>query len=223
MVARTRSSGPAPKASGPTKPRAARPKPKLAARAAGKPDVRIFLSYSHKDAAARGKLESHLAPLTRDRVDIFTDDRIDAGGELDRAIAKELKRAHIFVALISPDYLASRYCWDVEYAYARRRRLAGTMRVIGVVVRPSVWKQTELVRFKQLPRDGKAVPDWQTADHAYRDVAEGITAVVKTLRREMAATAKKPARAKPKGVRTIGRVKATPGKATRPGKRKPKR
>ena len=77
---------------------------------ASKPEVRLFISYSHKDEAARDKLDIHLAQLKRDNVSTWFDGDLDAGEALDPNIARELRRAHVFVALFSPDYLASKYC-----------------------------------------------------------------------------------------------------------------
>lgn len=154
-------------------------------RKAEKPEIRIFVSYSHVDEPARVKLETHLAALKRDNVSTWFDGAMDAGAALDTDIARALRRAQVFVALFSPEYLASRYCWNVEYGRAMNRRARGTMRVVAVVVRPCDWKETRAARFKLLPRDGRAVTRWRSADEAFLDVAAGIRGVVKAVRREM--------------------------------------
>jgi hypothetical protein len=153
--------------------------------AASKPEVRIFVSYSHLDDASREKLAKHLAPLAREDVNFWFDGDIRAGEELDPEISRALRRAHLFVALISSNYLSSNYCWKKEYLPAMGRRTRGTMHVVGVVLKPCDWKNTKAARFKQLPRDGRAVTDWRSADHAYLDVTEGIRKVVKDIRREL--------------------------------------
>jgi hypothetical protein len=103
---------------------------------AEKPEVRIFVSYSHADVAAQAKLETHLAALKRDGVSTWFDGDMNAGDALDTNIARALRRTHLFVALLSPEYLASHYCWRIEYQRAMNRRARGTMRVVAVVVRP---------------------------------------------------------------------------------------
>jgi len=153
--------------------------------AASKPEVRIFVSYSHLDDASREKLAKHLAPLAREDVNFWFDGDIRAGEELDPEISRALRRAHLFVALISSNYLSSNYCWKKEYLPAMGRRTRGTMHVVGVVLKPCDWKNTKAARFKQLPRDGRAVTDWRSADHAYLDVTEGIRKVVKDIRRDV--------------------------------------
>ena len=158
---------------------------KVPAAQASKPEVRLFISYSHKDAAARDKLETHLAQLKRDQVSTWFDGDLDAGEALDPAIARQLRRAHVFIALFSPDYLASKYCWDIEYKRAMARRARGTMRVVAVLVRPCDWQNTRAAKFKLLPKDGRPASDWRPTDKAYLDAANGIREVVKAVRAEV--------------------------------------
>jgi len=117
---------------------------------------------------------------------------------LDTNIARALRRAHLFVALLSPEYLASHYCWRIEYQRAMNRRARGTMRVAAVVVRPCDWKATRAAGFKLLPKDGRAVTRWRSADDAFLNVVEGIRGVVKAIRKDMME-----APANPRGTRAV--------------------
>ncbi|WP_245504423.1 toll/interleukin-1 receptor domain-containing protein [Lichenihabitans psoromatis] len=178
--------------------------------AASRPGVRIFVSYSHLDDASREKLAKHLAPLAREDVNIWFDGDIHAGDELDPEISRALRRAHLFVALISSNYLSSNYCWRKEYQRAMGRRTRGEIHVVGVVLKPCDWKSTKAARFKQLPRDGRAVTDWRSADHAYLDVTEGIRKVVKDIRKELVAqTAETAARSRARKAAAPSGRKAT--------------
>ncbi len=178
----------------PIKRRSAVDKRSHPAGVSGKPDVRIFLSYSHHDAAAQAKLNTHLAPWRRDGVTVWYDENIEPGGRLNAEIARELRQAHIFVALFSPAYLESHYCWDIEYKRAMGRRARKLIRVIAVVVKPCGWKQTRAAGFKLLPKDGLPPERWSSSDAAYLDAAQGIGTVIKGVRRELT---EKPARADP--------------------------
>jgi hypothetical protein len=219
--ARSQNTGPAPAAPGThrTPTPAANPRAR-----AEKPEVRIFVSYSHRDAEARRKLAIHLAPLERENVRTWFDGDMDAGDKLDTGIARALREAHVFVGLLSPDYLASNYCWRIEYRRAMNRRARGTMRVVAVVVRPCDWKSTPAAGFKLLPEDGRDVTRWRSADEAYLNVAQGIRRVVAAVRKDMAVSAARPGRpkravpkassipstkppspAKPRGSRPVGR------------------
>lgn len=169
--------------SSPGQPRSGKVAPALTAVS----EVRTFVSYSHKDEAARTKLETHLAQLKRDGVSTWFDGDLNAGEALDTNIARQLRRAHVFVALLSPEYLASTYCWEVEYKRAMGRRARGTIRVVAILLRPCDWRNTRAVGFKLLPKDGRPVSEWRPADKAYLDAANGIRAVVKALRAELKA------------------------------------
>ena len=179
--------------------------------------VSIFVSYSHKDKGAREKLQTHLTPLMREGVDLWFDDRIPAGGELDPDIKRALKRADIFVALASPDYLRSEYCFTTEYGYARRRAARKTMFVVVAVIRPCGWKHTRMGRYKALPNDGKPASRWTNRDLAYEDIADGIRSVV-TLAEAQPSSKESAKSVKPKAkpVKSTSRPGLLDKKANRP-------
>ena len=54
-----------------------------AAKGTEKPEITVFVSYSHLDESYREKLEKHLATLKREGVKTWFDGRVQAGGELD--------------------------------------------------------------------------------------------------------------------------------------------
>lgn len=209
-------------------------KPKRAAAVTSKPDIRIFMSYSHQDAAAQAKLNTHLAPWRRDGVTVWYDENIEPGAKLNTDIARELRRAHIFVALFSPAYIDSHYCWDIEYKRAMSRRARKMMRVVAVVVKPCGWKQTRAAGFKLLPKDGIPPEGWSSSDAAYVNVAQGIGEVINAVRRELTAKPAAPARAtsklteKPRAkhgsqkATTGGPVKASAASSTVSGKLRPR-
>ena len=99
--------------------------------------ISVFLSFSHKDEDLRNQLETHLAMLKREGViDVWHDRRIPPGNEIDLAISEALENAHIILLLVSPDFIASDYCWDVETRRALERHAARQAVVIPVVLRP---------------------------------------------------------------------------------------
>lgn len=64
---------------------------------------------------------------------------IPAGDDLDGEINAELQAADVILLLISPDFLDSCNCYDVEVRAAIGRRHAGEARVIPVILRPCDW------------------------------------------------------------------------------------
>lgn len=140
--------------------------------------ITVFISYSHRDARAREKLETHLASIAREGVKFWYDGNILGGGELNPEIRRALRQSNVFVALASPDYLKSEYCFENEYQYALRRAARKTMYVVIAVIRPCQWKHTRMGRYKALPKDGKPASRWTNRDLAYEDIVDGIRQVV---------------------------------------------
>lgn len=137
--------------------------------------ARVFISYSHKDEGLRDELEVHLAMLKRQGlVDVWHDRRLLAGDELDRSIDEELDRADIFLLLISPDFIASDYCFEIEQGRALERHHEGSARLISVILRPCEWSETDLGKFLVTPTDGKPVTRWPDRDEAFQDVVKAI-------------------------------------------------
>ena len=219
MAAKPRGTRPAATAVNPAKRRSIVDKSKRSAEDPGKPDVGIFMSYSHHDAGAQAKLNTHLAPWRRDGVTISYDENIEPGATLSTEISRELRRAHIFVALFSPSYLDSHYCWDIEYKRAMARRARKLMRVVAVVVKPCGWKQTRAAGFKLLPKDGIPPEGWSSSDAAYLNAAQGIGEIIKAVRRELTANPATPARAASNRSQEP-KLQSSPPKATTAGPRK---
>jgi hypothetical protein len=132
---------------------------------------KLFISYSHRDEKALGRLHKHLAPLRRDgTIETWYDRAILAGDNVDRDIDANLADSDVFIALVSPDFLDSDYCQDREMTEALRRHDEGTIRVIPVILESCDWKSTPLKKLKALPKDGEPISLWNNENVAYTDV-----------------------------------------------------
>ena len=139
----------------------------------------VFFSYSHKDESHRDKLEVHLTMLKRQGlIETWHDQRIIPGAPIDTTISKMLTTADIVLLLVSPDFLASDYCYDIEMTKALQRHHAGEAVVIPVILRPCDWHEAPFGRLKALPKDGKAVTKWTDLDDAFLDITNGIKSVL---------------------------------------------
>jgi hypothetical protein len=145
--------------------------------------IEIFISYSHKDEALREQLGTHLSLLRREGViDEWHDRRIDAGQEWAGEIDAHLNSAAVILLLVSADFLASDYCYNLEMKRALERHDARDARVIPVILRPVDWRGALFGKLQALPKDGKAVTSWPNQDEAFTDIAAAIRRVVKGLR-----------------------------------------
>ncbi|MDQ3205851.1 MAG: toll/interleukin-1 receptor domain-containing protein [Pseudomonadota bacterium] len=139
----------------------------------------LFFSYSHKDEALRDRLEVHLSALKREgAISTWHDRRITAGDALGQRIDEQLERADIILLLVSPDFLASDYCNDVEMQRALARHAEGRARVVPVILRPCDWQQTPFAHLLAAPTDGKPITRWPDEDEAFLDVVRQIRAAL---------------------------------------------
>lgn len=147
--------------------------------------LEIFISYSHMDERLLKKLEKHLIPLKRqDLITDWYDRRISPGKEWAHEINKHLDTAQLILLLVSPDYVASDYCYSFEVKRAIERHETGEACVIPVILRPADWEGTPFGKLQALPKDGKPVTTWTNRDLAYLDITDGIRkAIIYGLRR----------------------------------------
>jgi O-acetyl-ADP-ribose deacetylase (regulator of RNase III) len=144
--------------------------------------ITVFISYSHKDQELREELEKHLTILRRQGViKTWHDRRITAGTEWRGAIDENLMSAELILLLISPDFIASDYCYDLEMDRAMRRHESREARVVPVILRQVMWDKAPFAKLQALPTDGKAVRTWESLDAAFDNVARGIRAAVESM------------------------------------------
>lgn len=151
--------------------------------------LKLFYSYAHKDERWRKRLETHLSMLQRQGLIVGWHDRdISAGTTWANEIDIHLAAADIILLLISPDFLASEYCYSVEIAKAMERHFAGEVRVVPIILRPVDQTGTPFEQLQILPSNGRPVSRWQDYDEALFDVATGIRKTVEELHTSALAT-----------------------------------
>jgi hypothetical protein len=145
----------------------------------------LFFSYSHVDESLRDQLEVHLAGLKRQNlITAWHDRRIVAGSNLGTAIDTNLDAAEVILLLISPDFIASDYCYDREMKRAMQRHERGEAKVIPVVLRPCDWHDLPFGKLLAAPKDGKPITTWANTDEALLDVERAIKAALSELRKK---------------------------------------
>jgi internalin A len=146
--------------------------------------LKIFYSYSHRDEELRDALETHLKIFEwQGLIESWHDRRITPGMEFEGQIDVALERADLILLLVSADFIASRYCYEIEMKRALERHGAREARVIPIIVRDCSWKCAPFGGLQVLPKDGLAVRLWPDRDSAWRNVADGIEKVLNELRR----------------------------------------
>jgi internalin A len=88
--------------------------------------LRLFYSYAHPDEHLRDELEIHLKLLERQGlIQPWHDRRIQPGVDWRQELDRNLEQADIILLLVSPSFIASDYCYEIEMSRALERHQAG--------------------------------------------------------------------------------------------------
>ncbi|MEH2421084.1 MAG: toll/interleukin-1 receptor domain-containing protein [Nostoc sp.] len=142
----------------------------------------VFFCYSHRDETLRDELEVHLSMLKRQGfIEMWHDRRITAGEELDKAISKNLEEADIILLLVSSDFLASNYCYDIEMQRAMQKHEQRESHIIPVILRSCDWRSAPFSKLLVTPTDGKPIKKFPDQDDAFLEVVNAVKATITRL------------------------------------------
>ncbi len=147
------------------------------------PPISVYLSYTDEDEVLAKQLQSYLAPLRRGDI-VILDVPIRPGSELSREKDNNLNNADIILLLISVDFFASDYFYNVEMARALERHDAKEACVVPVLLRSVDWQGVPFDNLQVLPLDGRPITTWESRDDALVNVVQGIREVIERVRNE---------------------------------------
>ncbi|EKN6025298.1 toll/interleukin-1 receptor domain-containing protein [Yersinia enterocolitica] len=137
--------------------------------------IKVFISYSHKDEEFKESLVEHLSALKRNStINSWDDRKILAGQDWKNEISENLKESEIILFLISPSFIASDYCMNIEFLTAIQMHDDGCAILIPIIVRPSDLESTQFSSFQAVPKDAIPVITWTHQDEAWVDVIRSI-------------------------------------------------
>jgi hypothetical protein len=132
----------------------------------------MFVSYSHENAAWCKRL----LPVLKVKANVETlepwhDTELKAGDRWDKEIRTELEQMHIFLCLVSYDFLASDCIQNVELKTAKARLKNGEIEVVPVVLYPMDLKNDceFLYQLNPLPAWNKSWREFEMAGGDWRD------------------------------------------------------
>jgi hypothetical protein len=146
--------------------------------------INIFFAYSREDSTLRDRLDKHLSGLKRKNyVNTWYDGKIDAGKEWEKEIDSNLAKADILLLLISADFIASDYCYEVEMTKAISRHEKGDAVIIPIILNPCDWSDLPFSKIQGLPQNGKPITSnhWENSEIALNEVAKSIKDIVENL------------------------------------------
>jgi molybdopterin converting factor small subunit len=144
--------------------------------------IEVFISYSHNDEELKRELTKHLSLLNREHLISEWHDRdITAGTEWRLEIDRHLNTARLILILVSPDYMASEYCYGIEMTRALQRHYNGSAVVIPIILRPVDWHSAPFAKLQALPIDAQPITTWVNRDVAFANTALGIRNAIELL------------------------------------------
>ncbi len=142
--------------------------------------LRVFVSYATEDEEMQKKLSDHLSLFKRQGlISLVPGHSPDVSQE---QIQADLDASDIILLLVSPAYIASDYCYEIEMPRAMERHSAGVARVIPILLSPCDWQEPPVGKLFALPRHFQPITEWSSREAAYADVAKNIKRVISELR-----------------------------------------
>jgi len=144
--------------------------------------LKIFLSYSHKDKEHKDVFLSHFSSIARtENVSIWTDVEIGAGTQWDAVISQQLCSADIVILLVSANFIASEYIYNRELAKALEMQELSKVWIIPVMLSNCSITDMKIAAIQTLPTDPRFVEAWANKNDAWVNVVEGIRKSIKKI------------------------------------------
>src|SRR6266566_5101814 len=143
--------------------------------------LQVFYCYAQEDQALRDTLDKHLGLLKRRGMIVTWHNReIAAGTDWEKEIAEHLQSAHLILLLISPDFIASDYCYGIEMQKALALHEQGSARIVPILLRPVDWRGAPFAHLQVLPTGARPITSaaWSSLDEACYDVALRLRTIV---------------------------------------------
>jgi internalin A len=106
---------------------------------------KIFISYSSKNTDFMKRFVTHLEPLRRNGlIDLWHDRMIEPGTKWNDSIRKEIELSDVVIFLLSPDFIATNYIFEVEIPQALLQFKAKKSKLFFVQLQSCSWGKTIL-------------------------------------------------------------------------------
>lgn len=142
--------------------------------------LKIFISYSHKDSKYKTELLSHLKSieLTHD-VDVWHDGKILTGNTIDSEVLIQLGISDVILLLVSPNFLASSYCIEIELTKAIKRHNEGKCIVVPVILSETIIDDSlSFSKLLRVPEDGKPIQKFKPQNNGYVNAVAKIKQMI---------------------------------------------
>lgn len=116
-------------------------------------------------------------------IEVWTDRAVAAGADWEQSILSELAAADIVILLVTPDFVASAYCFEIELPEALRRNREDGLRVLPIHVKAVDLPNLPFGKIQGLPTEMRPITAWPDADEAWLRVAQGVRTAAEDILR----------------------------------------
>ena len=143
--------------------------------------LKIFITYAHKNTAAKDELITRLAVMQqRNELVTWHDAEMIGGDKWREDIFKHLADSDILLYLVSAASLASKNC-NKELAEA----VSSNIRIIPIILEDCDWQNHQLSDFQVLPDKGDPISKWQPESNGWQDVVDSIRKVIEEMQSQV--------------------------------------
>ena len=124
-------------------------------------DVLIYFLAAPEDEAYVREIRTHLRPIVRSHetmIRLLDDFDAPAGSDLE-AHKKQLLEADIVLSLVSSDFINDDDVYDRNQSVIDRYN-RGETKMISILVRNCLWKDSPLAKFQLLPTNEQPLQSW---------------------------------------------------------------
>lgn len=151
-------------------------------------------------------METHLSMLKREElISTWHDRKILPGDEFGSEIDKNLEDSNIVLLLVSPYFIDSDYCYDIEMKRALEKHKNGESRVIPIILEHCDWHPAPFGNLLALPKDGNPVTEYPNQNKAFTEIAKGIRKVISETQSESAKSDSTISKSKPQNTSSAQR------------------
>ena len=142
----------------------------------------VFCCSAPEDQEMLALLVKYLSPLQRsDQITVWSAINLNSSVGWEKEFSQRLESADIILLLISPDFLASDYCYNILMKRAIERHEQGNVAVLPLLLRPTYWKNMPFAHFQMLPRNGLPLSKWPDPDDAFLEILQAIEQIASKL------------------------------------------
>lgn len=137
--------------------------------------LNVFISHSHKDKEFVNSLIAHLSTLKAlYNLNYWNDSKIEAGQRINETITKAINESDIFIFIISPDFMNSKWALrELNYILNSRNK----NNIIPIVAKPTMVDNTLLSDYVFLPRE-KPFSKYENKEMAFKEIRDALKQVL---------------------------------------------